>query len=301
MCYILVSVALAPDHGTETVALDLTARFLRCPHCAGAGVLRRAGGSLRCDAGHTFDIARSGYVSLLPAGLPKNPGDTPAMVAARRDFLSAGHFAGLASALADIASAGEPAPAAGCVVDSGAGTGYYLAAVLDRRPGWAGLALDVSKSALRVAARAHPRAAAVGCDVWRQLPVADRAADLAVSLFAPRNAAELARILRPGGLLLVGTPAADHLTELIGPLGLLTVDETKQTRLAGQLGPYFDLDTATEYRTELHLDHPAIGALVAMGPSSWHVEPGSLGAGLRPLGDPVRVTVAVRLASYRLL
>jgi 23S rRNA (guanine745-N1)-methyltransferase len=306
MCYILMSVAHAPDHGSGVPALDLATGFLRCPQCAAGdgGSLTRVGAALRCDAGHSFDIARSGYVSLLPAGPPKNPGDTPAMVAARRDFLAAGHFAGLADALAGIA-ASEPTAlpgdgaAQGCVVDSGAGTGYYLAAILNRLPGRVGLALDVSKSALRVAARAHPRAAAVGCDAWRPLPVADDAADLALSLFAPRNAAELARIIRPGGLLLVGTPAADHLAELIGPLGLLTVDETKQTRLAGQLNPYFDLEAATEYRTELDLAHPAVGALVAMGPSSWHVEPGSLASGLERLSAPVRVTVAVRIASYR--
>jgi 23S rRNA (guanine745-N1)-methyltransferase len=294
-----MSVALEPDHGSATPALDLAAGFLRCPQCARGAALARVGGALRCEAGHSFDLARSGYVSLLPAGPPKNPGDTPAMVAARRDFLAAGHFAGLADALAGIAASESTSGAQGCVVDSGAGTGYYLAALLDRLPGRVGLALDVSKSALRVAARAHPRAAAVGCDAWRPLPVADRAADLCLSLFAPRNAAELARILRPGGLLLVGTPAADHLAELIGPLGLLTVDETKQTRLAGQLNPYFHLDAATEYRTELDLAHPAVGALVAMGPSSWHVEPGSLAAGLERLGNPVRVTVAVRIASYR--
>jgi 23S rRNA (guanine745-N1)-methyltransferase len=283
MCYILMS-----------VDLDLAACFLRCPQCAG-GSLTRAGNALRCDAGHSFDIAASGYVNL-GAGLPRNQGDTQAMVAARSEFLADGHFAGLAGALADAAAEVTP-PGAGCVVDAGAGTGYYLAALLDRLPGRVGLALDVSKSALRAATRAHPRAVAVGCDIWRQLPVADRAADLVLSLFAPRNGAELARVLTPGGRLLVGTPAADHLAELIGPLGLLTVDETKDKRLAGQLSPHFDLDTATEYRAELHLDHPAVGKLVAMGPSSWHVEPGSLG--LEQLGEPVTVTVAVRIASYR--
>ncbi len=296
-----MSVAHAPDHGSGVPALNLATGFLRCPQCAAGdgGSLTRVDAALRCDAGHSFDIARSGYVSLLPAGPPKNPGDTPAMVAARRDFLAAGHFAGLGGALAAIAACEPTSGANGCVVDSGAGTGYYMATILERLPGRVGLALDVSKSALRVAARAHPRAAAVGCDVWRQLPVADDAADLALSLFAPRNAAELARIIRPGGLLLVGTPAADHLTELIGPLGLLTVDETKQARLAGQLSPYFDLDAATEYRSELDLAQPAVGALVAMGPSSWHVEPGSLAADLERLSDPVRVTIAVRIASYR--
>jgi len=284
--------------------LDSAIGFLRCPQCAcggaqcaGGGALTRAGESLRCAAGHSFDIARSGYVSLFPAGDRKNPGDTAAMVAARHDFLTAGHFAGLSAALAETAAAADLAT--GCVADVGAGTGYYLAAVLDRLPGHVGLALDASKSALRLAARAHDRVAAVGCDAWRQLPVGDQAVDLALSVFAPRNATEIARIVRPGGLLLIGTPAADHLSELIGPLDMLTVDEAKDARLAAKLGPHFEREAATEYRATVPLDHRAVGLLVTMGPSSWHTEPGDLAASIAGLPDPVRVTFAVRLASYR--
>jgi SAM-dependent methyltransferase len=279
------------------VVLDGAIRFLRCPQCATAGSLTRADGALRCAAGHNFDIARSGYVSLQRQG--RHEGDTAAMVAARRDFLAAGHFAGLAAAFAEAAAGAVPEAGSGCVADVGAGTGYYLAAVLDRLPGRLGLALDVSKSALRLAARSHPRVAAIGCDAWGRLPVADHAADLALNLFAPRNAAEIARIVRPGGRLLIGIPAADHLAELIGPLGMLTVDETKDARLAAKLSPYFELDATTDYRATTQLDHRAVGMLVTMGPSSWHTAPGELAESIAELPDPVPVTVAVRLASYR--
>jgi len=70
--------------------LDDVIRYLACPHC-GAG-LGRAGGVLRCPAGHSFDIARQGYVSLLPPGGTAPSGDSPAMVAARAGFLP--HYAG---------------------------------------------------------------------------------------------------------------------------------------------------------------------------------------------------------------
>lgn len=295
--------------------LDSAIGFLRCPQCERDGSLTRVGGSLRCGTGHSFDIARSGYVNLLPAG--RSQGDTGSMVAARHDFLTAGHFAGLAATLAQAAAAdvregdvgegcvgegcvGEGCVGEGCVADVGAGTGYYLAAVLDRLPSRVGLALDVSKNALRLAARAHPRAAAIGCDAWRRLPVADQVADVVLNIFAPRNGAEFARIIRPGGRLLVGRPAADHLAELIGPLAMLTVDETKEARLAAKLRPNFELDTAAEYRAVVPLDHRAVGMLVTMGPSSWHAEPGELTERIIGLADPVPVTIAVRIASYRL-
>ena len=177
-------------------------------------------------------------MSLLPAR--SAGGDTAAMVQARGDFLAAGHFAGLAAELTRAARAAG-GPAAGCVADVGAGTGYYLAAVLDGLPGRAGLALDSSKFALRRAARAHRRIGAVGCDAWQPLPVADSAAALVLNVFAPRNGAELRRILAPSGTLLVVTPTRDHLAELVGPLELLAVDRRKPERLAGKLGPYFEL------------------------------------------------------------
>ncbi len=304
--------------------LDDVLGWLRCPQCVRDGALTRTDGSLRCGAGHSFDLARSGYVSLLPAGASRNAGDSAAMVAARRDFLAAGHFAGLAAAIADVAceavaspgrtSPGRTSPAnadpasgrgqsghrpdRGCVVEVGAGTGYYLAAILDRLPESFGLALDLSKNALRVAARAHPRIAAIGCDAWRPLPVADGAADLVLSVFAPREGAELRRMLSPDGRLLVATPSADHLTELIGPLGLLDVDPRKHVRLTRKLSPYFELAATREHRERLLLNPASATALAAMGPASWHTESGALAEDVARLGDRIEVTLAVTLTSW---
>jgi 23S rRNA (guanine745-N1)-methyltransferase len=277
--------------------LGAVIRYLACPYCGDA--LARDGSSLRCGAGHTFDIARQGYVSLLPAGV-SGGGDTAAMVQARDGFLAAGHFASLAASVAEAArDAAGAIDAPGCVADVGAGTGYYLAAVLGQLPERDGLALDISKFALRKAARAHPRIGAVGCDAWRRLPVAGSAAILALNLFAPREGAELHRILHPAGRLLVVTPAADHLGELIGPLGLLTVGQHKEERLTGKLGPYFEIAGRREHRVTMLLDHTAIGAAVSMGPSSWHAGRGAFAERIRKLPDPMQVTLAVTLSVFR--
>ena len=164
-------------------------RLLRCPAC-GQG-LAEAGGALRCPARHSYDIARQGYVAL---ALGAHAGDGAEMVAARGRVLSSGLFDPLAEALAEEgAAAGE-----GAVIELGAGTGWYLARVLERLPDRVGVALDVSKPALRRAARAHPRAVAVGADVWGALPVQDGVAGLILSVFAPRNADETARVLAAG-------------------------------------------------------------------------------------------------------
>lgn len=185
------------------------------------------------------------------------------------------------------------------MLDIGAGTGYYLAAVLDRLPGRAGLALDASKFAARRAARAHPRIGAVTADAWRRLPVPDGAAALALNVFAPRNGAELWRVLRPGAGLLVITPGPGHLGELSGPLGLLAVDPRKEERLAAALGPWFDLAGRQPVAAALALDHPAVAAAVGMGPSARHVSPADLAARIALLPAAVRVTLSVNLWTFR--
>ena len=91
----------------------------------------------------------------------------------------------------------------------------------------------MAKPAARRAARAHPRAGAAVCDVWRGLPLADACADVVLDVFAPRNGAEFRRVLRPGGRLVVVTPTPAHLAELVPLLGLIGVDPDKDAAARG--------------------------------------------------------------------
>jgi 23S rRNA (guanine745-N1)-methyltransferase len=268
--------------------------YLRCPVCgADLACEERA---LRCAGGHAFDIARQGYAALLTGNARTGTADTPAMVAARAEFLGRGHFAPLASLLAERAA--ESAPDGGCVLDAGAGTGYHLSAVLDRLPGRPGVALDLSKHALRRAARSHPRVGALTWDVWRPLPVRTDAVAVLLDVFAPRNAEEFHRVLRPGGILLVVTPAAGHLAELVGTLGLLTVDPRKAERVAGTLAGRFRAAGTWSLELSLRLTHAEVGALVAMGPSAWHTDPEALSRRIGGLAELVAVTAAFEVRVF---
>lgn len=153
---------------------------LRCPVCGAA--LRPAQGALRCPTGHTFNIARQGYVSLL-TGARALSGDDTAMVQARTRFLATGTYAPVSQVLTHLAA--EAVSTRGTVLDAGCGTGYYLAGVLDRLPTARGLGLDASVQALRSAARSHERAAAASWDVFRPFPLADQAVDVVLNVFAP--------------------------------------------------------------------------------------------------------------------
>ncbi|MGI5525413.1 putative RNA methyltransferase [Micromonospora sp. CA-259024] len=284
---------------------------LRCPVCgeplaeATAGTAR----ALRCPRRHSFDIARQGYVNLL-AGRAPHVGDSAEMVAARADFLAAGHYDVISAALAaaatravqQLGAAGPEAAALEAyplVVDAGAGTGRYLGAVLAALPDAVGLALDVSKPALRRAARAHPRAAAALADTWQRLPLADASTAVLLNVFAPRNGPEFHRVLDPAGTLLVVTPDADHLAEVVDALDLLRVDPDKADRVSGSLSGHFTPVSSAVHRVELTLTRPEVATLVGMGPSAWHTDPGALTARLAALPEPVRVTVAIRMDAYR--
>lgn len=275
--------------------IDAALPYLRCPVCALG--LAAGPGTLRCPRGHSFDVARQGYVNLSP-GRTTHTGDTGQMVAARADFLAAGHYDVVTHALAEAALT-APGTGPGLVVDAGTGTGWHLAGVLEALPEAVGLGLDVSKAALRRAARAHQRAGAVLTDLWGPLPMADASARLLLNVFAPRNGPEFRRVLRPDGALLVVTPAADHLTELVTALGLLRVDPDKRERVAAGLGRDFTTGRAGTHRRVLALTHDEVRTVVGMGPNAWHADPARLAAAVRALPGTVSVTAAVDVTVYR--
>ncbi len=226
-------------------------------------------------------------------------GDSAEMIAARERFLGEGHFDGLARLVAEVArGSGEAGAEPPVVVDAGAGTGFYLARVVDGWDGAVGVAIDAAKAAVRRAARVHERVGAVLADVWRPLPLRDDAADVLLNVFAPRNGAEFARVLKPGGRLLVVTPGAAHLGELVGALGLLSVDPDKDARVAGTLGRFFAPAAEHAVTMELALSHAAAEAAVGMGPSAWHVDAEATRRKIAELPEPIRAHASFRLTTW---
>lgn len=250
--------------------------WLRCPHCAQP--FDRDGGSLRCPANHTFDVARQGYVNLLGRAAPKNA-DTADMLDARSRFLAAGHFDPIAAAVADAVRGRTR------ILEVGAGTAFYLAHALDAHQDAQGLATDVSVAAAKRAARSHPRAAAVVADTWAGLPLADHSVDAVACVFAPRNPAEFTRILSPGGRLVVVAPLPSHLREVRERHGLLRVPPDKAEAIA-QAFPGWDAHCASVERT-VRLTADESRDLIAMGPNAFHQSPADGVAG------PCTVAVSV--------
>ena len=182
---------------------------LLCPICA--STLQLDNKSCRCGNGHCFDVARQGYVHLLPVQQKHSlfPGDTKEQVASRREFLSAGFYAPIADALCRNAlSLGAQGP----IVDVGCGEGYYsarLAQAMDAEL----VGLDISKEAVRRAAGTYKNATWL-CASAANIPLPDHSAGTITSLFALTMAEEFHRVLRKDGLYFQILAAEDHLMGL---------------------------------------------------------------------------------------
>jgi 23S rRNA (guanine745-N1)-methyltransferase len=272
--------------------------LLACPHCSAALAASPAG--VACAQGHTFDVSRQGYLSLLQPGALTGSGDDAAMVRNRQEFLAAGHYDRLRARVRALATgATGPTAATGGVLDLGGGTGWYASAVLDVLAERAGVVIDTSKSALKVAARIGPRLGAVAADAWKSLPLKDSSMAVALDVFAPRNAAELARVLRADGALVVVVPGEDHLCELRTPLGLLDVQEGKQARLLDALGSEFCLHHNEELRYEMSVRRADALTLAGMGPSARHISASQLAERVAALPETSTVTAGFALSVWR--
>lgn len=184
-------------------------QLFACPLCRAP--LTRDATTLVCIEKHRFDIAREGYVNLFPAHhrSSRNPGDEERMVAARRRFLDAGHYAPLHTEFAATLAAAR-CNTRGAAVDIGCGDGYFTAALVAVGPRVYGV--DVSKAAIRTAAKRHPSIAfAVASS--KRLPLVDTAFDAATAILAPIDA-DVLRVLANDGVLVRVSPGPDHLREL---------------------------------------------------------------------------------------
>ena len=175
---------------------------LRCPVCG--QVLHPADRTLRCEKGHSFDLAKDGYVNLLLSHKQSDAtGDSKEAARYRRDFLNKGYYAPLRDGLCNR-FAGER----GRLLDVCCGEGYYTAA-LGALPGLEVWGFDLAREMVRLAAK-RGNARYFVANLAR-IPVEDGSFDFATLLFAPFQEAELVRVLKPGGRLVLVVPGAKHL------------------------------------------------------------------------------------------
>ena len=166
-----------------------------------------------CPRGHSFDIARSGYINLLQPQdrRSKQPGDTTVALEGRQRLHDRGVTEPFLDAIAEVIVASPD----DIVLDAGCGDGFYLGS-LARRTGFDAHGVDISVRAVDAASRRYPGCEWIVANADRFVPYADRSFSLVLSITARMNAAEFRRVLGDGGRLLVALPAPEDLIELRG-------------------------------------------------------------------------------------
>lgn len=194
--------------------------LFQCPNCMKA--LTKGEKQYFCPSGHSFDIARKGYVNLL---LPSHtgagkPGDTKEMLFSRREFLDKGYYEAFSNKLNDILLSvlptGNERGEGVNIIDAGCGEGYYISRLKERlrdfyhNDDFNLYGIDVAKQAIHYAAgRDKDIFFAVGSNY--HMPIMDRTMDCILCIFAPRDEQQFRRILKPSGRLIVAAPGPWHL------------------------------------------------------------------------------------------
>lgn len=227
----------------------------------------------RCTNGHSFDPAKEGYLNLLLSHQRRSshPGDDAAMIQARRRFFDSGAFDPLTKLILNSSFITQRSSLS--FLDCGCGEGHFLGALSKKLEGEF-YGVDVSKEAVRCAAKRYRKAKWVVANAMRKLPFADHSLDVILSILAPRNPEEFARILKPDGRLLLGAPGPNHLIELRSRLAANAGDfEEKADEAVAKCAPHF-IETHREllsYQQTLNAEQ--LADLIQMTPIFWCSRP----------------------------
>ena len=184
-------------------------RFV-CPKCKEK--LNILEGRCACEKGHSYDRARGGYYNLLLGNVGGVHGDNKEMVLARRAFLGGGYYEPLVRRLSSLVL--EHTPEDGCLLDAGAGEGYYTnfveCALFDRDGKSDVSAFDISKDAVREISKKNPRISLAVAGSYH-MPIADSEFDTVINTFSPLALEETRRVLKTGGHFIMAIPGEMHL------------------------------------------------------------------------------------------
>ena len=206
-----------------------------------------------CPRGHSFDRSSRGYINLLQPQdrRSKQPGDTPAAVAARRRIHDRGVTKPLLEGIGEMLSASAP----DVVLDAGCGEGFYLG-TLARQTGFDGHGVDISTRAIDAAAKRYPECEWIAANADRFLPYADASFSIIMSITGRMNPGEFRRVIRDDGRLVIAVSAPDDLMELRNA----SVGEGRDRvdRTVAIFAPLFTLAETKRVTTTANLDEAGV-------------------------------------------
>jgi 23S rRNA (guanine745-N1)-methyltransferase len=160
------------------------------------------------------------------------------------------------------------------VADVGCGEGYFTARLkrdLAAMPPAANYyGIDISRAGIRMAT-SYDRTIAWIVASLHNSPFLPKSLDVALSMFAPIDAADVRRVLKDDGALVTVTPGPDHL-DMLRLIIYSSVKPHPQTPALMAGDTLFDQTASTRVRYPIVLESPAqIMNLLAMTPYYWHI------------------------------
>lgn len=240
-------------------------RFLRCPICQSAFQENPQG--LVCSNRHQFDRSKEGYFNLLPVQHKNSltPGDAKAQLKARREFLQAGFFDPLKSKILSLID-----PSTKTLLDLGCGEGYFTRGIASDFPDTEIYAVDIAKAGVAMAAKSAKELPNITHIVASNfdLPIQDQSMDVILRIMAPSKDAELQRVLKPDGKLLVVIPGEQHLIELRKKI----YKEIRQLQPLPEIDGFVLKETVSiKFSIELS-DSDQMQSLLEMTPFAWKID-----------------------------
>lgn len=179
---------------------------IKCPVCN--EILIKSEKTFHCKNNHSFDIAKQGYVNLIPSN-KKRLGDNKGLVDARTAFLSKGYYQNLQIRLKELCNQFNPSS----LLDLGCGQGYYTNSIQELLPNCDIIGIDLSKEAIKTAAKGNKKVQYLIANSF-DLPIMDSSMDCCTNIFTPIAVEEIKRVLKPGGKFILVSPDIYHLFEL---------------------------------------------------------------------------------------
>ena len=273
-----------------------------CPLCQSP--LQLADNTWRCDGSlhpkqtsHPFDVARQGYVNLLPVQQKKSkaPGDSQQSIDARKRFLNAGHYQPLNDLICQKMAALLTVKKASINqkdkpinwLDIGCGEGYYTQAMAQTGMDVL-IAADISKPAvveLAKTSKALGRLWYQGAEEAKEdgtyaaaiyplvtsaahLPLRAHSIDGISSIFSPILPEAFNEVLSDEGYLIIAKPDIGHLATMREAL-FDDVREHDSDKFLQELAPYFQLLQTHHISSRLKLSAEELADLMTMTPYAY--------------------------------
>jgi len=245
---------------------------LRCPLCN--NIFVNNGDSLICNNKHTYDIAHSGYINLLPVNTKnsKNPGDSKAMVVARKNFLTMDYYLPIISQINAFIETTMAPNVKTSVLDAGCGEGYYLTKIknyFNNRINCLGV--DISRAAIQAAAKRSTEICWCVASVYN-LPIANHSQDIIINIFSPYNFKEFLRVAKKHAVIILVIPNDAHLIEIRDIVYKTKQNYTSDKRLSCKLQEHPGVQEISTQQVTYNfnlVDQYAIKNLFAMTPFYW--------------------------------